>query len=81
MLFEQTKNIIDVDQKGTGQLLRKIATLTSKQVSSSQSENKAETLEGSGYDGKRQYILSNIWRVYQILLEFTCRTDYQMITQ
>lgn len=26
-------------------------------------------------------IQSNIWRVYQVLLEYACQTDYKLITQ
>ena len=29
----------------------------------------------------KEAVLSDIWRVFQILLEYSCRTEYQMITQ
>ena len=29
----------------------------------------------------QQTILANVWRVYQILLEYACKTDYKLITR
>ena len=31
-------------------------------------------------ENKQAYILANIWRVYQILLEYSSTSDYEMIT-
>lgn len=29
--------------------------------------------------GKRDYLQINIWKVYQLLLEYCCATDYKML--
>ena len=31
-------------------------------------------------DGNKGVYISKIWRVFMILLEYACKTDYQMIT-
>lgn len=69
MLSDQTKNIVDVQSRNI-EAIRKVAEITDN-----------STTKNSNIDGKKQYILSNIWRVYQILLEYVCRTEYKMITQ
>ena len=66
MIFEQTKNVIDVDRKGTSKVVEKMMSMTTEE-----DKNQENKKEAKSYSGKRQYILSNIWRVFQILLEFT----------